>query len=175
MFRYNRLFRELLQAELARDEPQLVPELHRRAADWCEENGFLDEAIDHAEAALDRDRVARLVSTAALSLPMHLRPPPASETRKRRWSLWRTDCTTSSLTAGELRLLPYLATHLSLSEIGGEVVSLEKHQSRRMPSPSPSTASSGSRPAAPRSRGPRSSTSSKTPDQSLIVDRKEDD
>ncbi|HEY2219590.1 MAG TPA: LuxR C-terminal-related transcriptional regulator, partial [Gaiellaceae bacterium] len=30
-------------------------------------------------------------------------------------------CTTSSLTAGELRLLPYLATHLSLSEIGGEL------------------------------------------------------
>jgi LuxR family maltose regulon positive regulatory protein len=65
-FRYNRLFRGLLQAELARDEPQLVPELNRRAADWCEENSFLDEAIDHAEAALDRDRVARLVSTAAL-------------------------------------------------------------------------------------------------------------
>ena len=65
-FRFNRLFRELLQAELARDEPQLVAELNRRAADWCEENGFLDEAIDHAEAALDRNRVARLVSTAAL-------------------------------------------------------------------------------------------------------------
>jgi LuxR family maltose regulon positive regulatory protein len=64
-FRYNRLFRELLHAELMREEPQLFPKLNGRAADWLEENGFLDEAIDHAQAALDRGRVARLVSTAA--------------------------------------------------------------------------------------------------------------
>jgi LuxR family maltose regulon positive regulatory protein len=64
-FRYNRLFRELLHAELMREEPQLFPKLNGRAADWLEENGFLDEAIGHAQAALDRGRVAQLVSTAA--------------------------------------------------------------------------------------------------------------
>jgi LuxR family transcriptional regulator, maltose regulon positive regulatory protein len=64
-FRYHRIFRELLRAELERDEPELVPELNRRAAEWCETNDFLAEAIDHAQAARDRGRMARLVSVAA--------------------------------------------------------------------------------------------------------------
>ena len=66
-FRYNRLFRELLLAELERDEPDLVPELNRRAADWWEASGELDGAIDYAEAAGDSTRMARLVT--AVSTP----------------------------------------------------------------------------------------------------------
>ena len=34
-YRYHHLFRDLLGAELGRREPELVPELHRRAAAWC--------------------------------------------------------------------------------------------------------------------------------------------
>jgi LuxR family transcriptional regulator, maltose regulon positive regulatory protein len=65
-FRYNHLFRELLLAELTRNEPQLVRELNRRAAEWCESNGLLEDAIDYADAAGDSARMARLVTTAAL-------------------------------------------------------------------------------------------------------------
>ena len=60
-YRYHHLFRDLLLAELERREPALVPELHRRAAAWCQANGLEETAIDHAQAAGDADQVARLV------------------------------------------------------------------------------------------------------------------
>jgi LuxR family transcriptional regulator, maltose regulon positive regulatory protein len=60
-YRYHHLFRDLLRAELERREPGLVPRLHLRAAAWCEANGLEEAAIDHAQAAGDADRVARLV------------------------------------------------------------------------------------------------------------------
>jgi LuxR family maltose regulon positive regulatory protein len=60
-YRYHHLFRALLAAELRRREPELVPELHVRAAEWCEAHGQPEVAIDHAQAAGDADRVARLV------------------------------------------------------------------------------------------------------------------
>jgi LuxR family maltose regulon positive regulatory protein len=65
-YRYHHLFQELLRAELDRREPELVPALHARAAAWCEANGLPETAIDHAQAADDTDRVARLVWELAL-------------------------------------------------------------------------------------------------------------
>jgi LuxR family transcriptional regulator, maltose regulon positive regulatory protein len=46
---------------LERREPELIAELHRRAAAWCQANGLEETAIDHAQAAGDADQVARLV------------------------------------------------------------------------------------------------------------------
>ena len=60
-YRYHHLFRELLLSELRRREPEIVSELHLRAAAWCEANGMPEAAIDHAQAAGDADTVARLV------------------------------------------------------------------------------------------------------------------
>jgi LuxR family maltose regulon positive regulatory protein len=85
-YRYHQLFRELLLAELERREPELIPQLHARAAAWCEANGLAELAIDHAQAAGDADRVARLVATLA-------QPAYASgrvETA-RRWFQWFED------------------------------------------------------------------------------------
>ena len=62
-YRYHHLFRELLLAELERREPELVTELHTRAATWYEVNGPAEVAVDHAQAAGDADRVARLVAS----------------------------------------------------------------------------------------------------------------
>jgi LuxR family transcriptional regulator, maltose regulon positive regulatory protein len=62
-YRYHHLFRELLLAELERREPELVTELHTRAATWYEANGLAEVAVDHARAADDSDRVARLVAS----------------------------------------------------------------------------------------------------------------
>ena len=61
-YRYHRLFRELLQRELAREEPALVPKLNRRAAAWLEASGASEEAIAPATAAGDLDRVASIVT-----------------------------------------------------------------------------------------------------------------
>jgi LuxR family transcriptional regulator, maltose regulon positive regulatory protein len=65
-YRYHRLFRDLLLEELAQNEPELVPELHRRAADWYEAAGRPETAIDHAHAAGDAERGARLVAECGL-------------------------------------------------------------------------------------------------------------
>jgi LuxR family maltose regulon positive regulatory protein len=64
-YRYHEVLRELLLAELERREPELVDELHRRAADWYEQEGRPELAVDHGQAAGDGDRVARLVAALA--------------------------------------------------------------------------------------------------------------
>ena len=60
-YRYHHLLRDLLRAELRRREPDLIQDLHFRAAAWFEANGMPGAAIDHAQAAGDYDRVARLI------------------------------------------------------------------------------------------------------------------
>jgi LuxR family transcriptional regulator, maltose regulon positive regulatory protein len=68
-YRYHRLFRDVLRRELAEREPKLVRSLHRRAANWYEANGDPESALEHARAAGDLARVARIV--AAIALPMY--------------------------------------------------------------------------------------------------------
>ena len=60
-YRYHHLFQELLRAELRRVEPDLVPQLLARAANWCEANGQPEAAIGYAQAAGDVNRTARLI------------------------------------------------------------------------------------------------------------------
>ena len=67
-YRYHHLFREMLKAELELLEPQLIPKLRLRAADWYEDNGQAEEAVEQAKAAGDLERVAQLVSKFALPM-----------------------------------------------------------------------------------------------------------
>jgi LuxR family transcriptional regulator, maltose regulon positive regulatory protein len=60
-YRYHHLLRDLLRSELQRQEPDLVQDLHFRAAAWFEANAMPEQAIGHAQAAGDYDRVARLI------------------------------------------------------------------------------------------------------------------
>ncbi len=64
-YRYYRLFADLLRQRLQRAHPGLEPMLHGLASAWCERNGLLGEAIDHALAAKDWERATRLVEQAA--------------------------------------------------------------------------------------------------------------
>jgi LuxR family maltose regulon positive regulatory protein len=61
-YRYHHLFGELLRAELYRSEPDIVAGLHRRAADWFEAEGLVDEAVRHIVAAGDIARSADLIA-----------------------------------------------------------------------------------------------------------------
>ena len=70
-YRYHPLFRDLLERELAENEPELVAALHRRAADWLEAHGEPEYALPHAEGSGDTDRLARIV--AAIALPAYYR------------------------------------------------------------------------------------------------------
>ena len=60
-YRYHHLFQELLRAELGRVEPDLLPLLLARAADWCEANGQPEAAIGYAQVAGDVNRTAGLL------------------------------------------------------------------------------------------------------------------
>jgi LuxR family maltose regulon positive regulatory protein len=64
-YRYHRLFRDVLRRELAEREPKLIPVLHRRAAQWYEAHGDPESALEHARAAGDLDRFARILTTIA--------------------------------------------------------------------------------------------------------------
>ncbi|HZC99322.1 MAG TPA: LuxR C-terminal-related transcriptional regulator [Actinomycetes bacterium] len=60
-WRLHHLFGDLLRARLQRAEGARIPELHRRAAAWCERAGLIDEAIRHALASGDATWAARLI------------------------------------------------------------------------------------------------------------------
>ncbi len=60
-YRYHHLFADVLRKRLETQFPQLLPELHRRASRWYEQNGFTSEAIQQAIVASDQDRAAQLI------------------------------------------------------------------------------------------------------------------
>jgi LuxR family transcriptional regulator, maltose regulon positive regulatory protein len=64
-YRYHHLFADVLRSRLQREQPERIRELHRRAAEWYERNGWTSEAIQHALAAQDHDRAADLVEDVA--------------------------------------------------------------------------------------------------------------
>jgi LuxR family maltose regulon positive regulatory protein len=63
-YRYHHLFADVLQARLLDEQPGQVPDLHRRASAWYEQNGEQSVAIGHALAAGDFGRAAGLVELA---------------------------------------------------------------------------------------------------------------
>ncbi len=60
-YRYHHLFSDVLNKRLKHQFPHLLPELHRRASQWYEQNGFISEAIQYALAAGDQNRAAQLI------------------------------------------------------------------------------------------------------------------
>jgi LuxR family maltose regulon positive regulatory protein len=82
-YRYHGLFRDALLADLERREPGRGPELRNRAAEWCERNGMVEEAIEYAIAAGDDGRAARLIAPIAQPLYRAGRAPTLE-----RWFAW---------------------------------------------------------------------------------------
>jgi LuxR family maltose regulon positive regulatory protein len=84
--RYHHLFGDLLRKRLGQSPPLSTPsagetsplsppqtggtkggtleELHRRASQWYEENGLLEQAVKHARAAGDSERIAQMAERA---------------------------------------------------------------------------------------------------------------
>ena len=67
-YRYHHLFADLLRGLLSQTFADRVPTLHRRASEWFEEEGSIEETISHAFEAKDDERVARLVEKYAEDL-----------------------------------------------------------------------------------------------------------
>jgi LuxR family maltose regulon positive regulatory protein len=116
-YRYHQLFGELLRTELRRSEPDLVAELHRRAATWFETEGLIDEALRHLIAAGDIARRADLIAADTRIAPTM---PASAEHRAGVPVTSRNGgCAVGEeLTPKELEVLRLLATRLSRREIG---------------------------------------------------------
>jgi LuxR family transcriptional regulator, maltose regulon positive regulatory protein len=67
-YRYHQLFAELLQHELRCSAPSELPGLHRAAAQWYAEHGYVVEAVRHSQAAQDWDLAVRSLSDHLLDL-----------------------------------------------------------------------------------------------------------
>jgi LuxR family transcriptional regulator, maltose regulon positive regulatory protein len=65
-YRYHHLFAELLRARLKRTLPDKAPALYLRAANWCERQGLLHEAMNYALAAADWELAAGWLEQYAL-------------------------------------------------------------------------------------------------------------
>jgi LuxR family transcriptional regulator, maltose regulon positive regulatory protein len=65
-YRYHHLFRDLLRRELEDREPELVPVLSQRAADWFERQGDAESTLDYSHAAGNADSAARILSAIAI-------------------------------------------------------------------------------------------------------------
>ena len=67
-YRYHHLFADFLSQRLRESEPDGIPELHRRASQWFENEGLVDESVQHALAAGDFESATRLVDGIAAGL-----------------------------------------------------------------------------------------------------------
>ena len=85
-YRYHHLFRDMLIAQLHRQEPSLMPVLRRRAARWYLGNGMPEEALEYSIAAGDVGTVACLVEK--LGVPTHRQ---GRFTTLQRWFRWLED------------------------------------------------------------------------------------
>jgi LuxR family maltose regulon positive regulatory protein len=79
-YRYHHLFADVLRARLLDAQPDIVPELHRRASGWYEEHGDRPEAITHALQGRHFERAAELIERAAPAMRR-----TRQETTLRRW------------------------------------------------------------------------------------------
>lgn len=60
-FRYHHLFADLLQAKLYQSRPNQAAQLLSRAAEWCERDGQVAEAVSYALAAKDYGKAISLI------------------------------------------------------------------------------------------------------------------
>ena len=67
-YRYHHLFADVLRQRLRQEYPDLVPELHKRASGWFEEEGLVPEAVHHALAAQDWEIAIRLIEASGMTV-----------------------------------------------------------------------------------------------------------
>jgi len=70
-YRYHHLFGELLRQILKQSYPRQIPELHRKAREWYQRNGVVDEAIHHGAAEGNWDQVADQIENNFLGVLEH--------------------------------------------------------------------------------------------------------
>ena len=142
-YRYHHLFRDLLRQRLSqKHSKEEIASMHIRASEWFEQNGEAGEAFQHAIAATDFNRAARLAETAWLAMDENFQTAawlgwvkqlPASVKRLRPvlltqigWSYM--DAGNAILSESSLR-----DAEVSLKRPLAEMVIVEKEQFRTLP------------------------------------------
>jgi LuxR family transcriptional regulator, maltose regulon positive regulatory protein len=114
-YRYHHLFADLLRQRLqqagARDGEMHIAALHNRASQWYEENGLEIDAFQHAAAAHNIDRAARLVE--GKGMPLQFRgavapvlswletlPEPELDARPTLWVMYASALSMTGQLAG---------------------------------------------------------------------------
>lgn len=113
-YRYHNWFRAVLHLKLRRENPQVVAELHRRAAEWYARNGMPDEAVRHRTRSDDREQAARRAGASALPTrgPVPApRPGPAAE----------TPVIVDALSSREREVLRHVSDMLDTADIAAEM------------------------------------------------------
>jgi LuxR family maltose regulon positive regulatory protein len=114
-YRYHHLFRDMLLGQLHRLEPELMPVLYRRAAEWFESNGAPGEALDYRMKAGDTDAAAQLVG--ALAFATYQRGRAATV---ERWFGWLND-------HGDMEKYPAIAVlAAALSAVTGKAAEADR-------------------------------------------------
>lgn len=60
-FRYHHLFADILHQRLSQAQLEQIPNLHRQASEWYQQNGFTNEAIEHALRSENYEMAASLI------------------------------------------------------------------------------------------------------------------
>src|SRR5271165_4797591 len=117
-YRYHHLFADVLQARLLDEQPGQVPDLHRRASAWYQQNGEPAAAISHALAAEDFGRAADLVE---LAIPAMRRTRQEATVRG-----WLEVLPLGVLPDDVVRVRPVLSVHFAGALLsGGEFEGVE--------------------------------------------------
>ena len=112
-YRYHHLFAEVLRTHVATVQPDIIPDLHRRASEWHERYGRQPDAIRHALAAGDHERAAGLIELAA--------PAMEGTPQSAMWQGWMR-----ALPDELVRARPVLSTWYALALMsGGEMEAAE--------------------------------------------------
>ncbi|NIS80932.1 MAG: helix-turn-helix transcriptional regulator, partial [Anaerolineales bacterium] len=67
-YRYHQLFSDLLRAQIVRQRPDSIGELHSKASQWFEDEGLTVEAVNHAIASQDFNRAVELIGPMAMTM-----------------------------------------------------------------------------------------------------------
>lgn len=65
-FRYQTSFKEILQEHLWNTYPELIEDLHRKAANWLRENNLPEQAIHHALAIHDLEMAGEILNSCTI-------------------------------------------------------------------------------------------------------------
>ncbi len=137
-FRYHHLFADLLRQRLQQNFPALPDEIHRRASAWYEGNGMEIEAFQHAVAANDVERAARLME--GRGMPLHFRgavlpvlnwlgslPAPVLDARPALWVMYASALSMTGQINGVEEKLRAAETALQVGEEDAKTRNLIGH------------------------------------------------